>query len=139
MSMMGFVNLTFAADDFKVIKLEQDVRNLERQVQTLTREVSVLQRQLAHASEAPAAPARAASPTPDVSSGWLNAANWKRIQPGMSELEVIDILGAPTSMRASHEQRVLMYAVEIGTSGFLSGSVQLANRQVTSVQTPVLK
>ena len=32
------------ADDFKVIKLEQDVRNLEQQVRDLSRQVAELQR-----------------------------------------------------------------------------------------------
>ena len=39
------------ADDFKIIKLEQDVRNLERQVQTLQREVAELRTRLARGGE----------------------------------------------------------------------------------------
>ena len=56
----------------------------------------------------------------------------------MSELEVIDLLGAPTSMRAEGDARVLLYAMEIGSSGFLRGSVTLRDRAVVEVQQPTL-
>ena len=36
--------LSAMGDDYKVIKLEQDVRNLERQVGELNRQIAVLQR-----------------------------------------------------------------------------------------------
>jgi hypothetical protein len=57
----------------------------------------------------------------------------------MTELEVIGLLGPPTSMRAQSDERVLLYALEIGTSGFLGGSVTLRDRSVTEVQKPVLR
>ena len=43
----------------------------------------------------------------------------------MSELEVIGLLGPPTSMREEGDARVLLYALEIGASGFLGGSITL--------------
>ncbi len=57
----------------------------------------------------------------------------------MSELEVIEILGQPTSMRSEGDSRLLLYAMEIGASGFLSGSVRLRDGEVVEVQTPILK
>ena len=57
----------------------------------------------------------------------------------MSELEVIGVLGQPTSMRQDGDTRVLLYAMEIGSSGFLGGSVELKDRAVTAVNKPVLK
>jgi len=57
----------------------------------------------------------------------------------MSELEVIELLGAPTSMREEGDARVLLYAMEIGDSGFLGGSVTLRERVVTEVRQPVLQ
>ena len=57
----------------------------------------------------------------------------------MSELEVIDLLGAPTSMRAEGDARVLLYALEIGASGFLGGSVTLRDRTVAEVRPPTLQ
>jgi len=57
----------------------------------------------------------------------------------MGELEVINILGPPTSMRQEGEARVLLYALEIGASGFLGGSVELRDRKVSAVLKPALK
>ena len=59
----------------------------------------------------------------------------------MVELEVISLLGPPTSLRgaADSPSRTLMYAMEIGSSGFLSGSVQLRDRAVVEVSPPVLR
>jgi hypothetical protein len=130
----------FAADDFKVIKLEQDVRNLERQVQNLTRQLAELQQRGGRLEEARSAPTERSDIVPSASLPWLNAANWNRIRTGMQELEVITLLGPPTSMRgADPDSRTLLYAMEIGSSGFLSGSVQLRERRVVEVQIPMLR
>lgn len=126
-----------AADDFKVIKLEQDMRNVERQIQDLARQVNDLQQRASRSGDRPIP---LPSTEPADSSEWLNAANWKRVRPGMSELEVIELLGPPTTMRtADGDARTLLYAMEIGSSGFLGGSVELKERRVVSVQTPVLR
>lgn len=130
-----------AAEDatYRLMKLEQDVRNLERQVQTLTRQLDELKQQSVRAGDRSSAAPRP-STTPAVSSGdWLEAARWDRVRPGMGELEVINVLGPPTSMRQEGETRVLLYAMEIGTAGFLSGSVELRDRAVSEVHKPALK
>ena len=129
-----------AADDFKIIKLEQDVLELTRRVETLAREVDRLQ-QRSSSGAAPREAERSPTGAETCPPPWLHAASWQRVRPGMGELEVIEILGAPTSVRGSAEapSRTLMYALEIGTSAFLSGQVRLTDRRVTEVQPPVLK
>ena len=57
----------------------------------------------------------------------------------MNELEVIGLLGPPSSMRTECEARVLLYALEIGSSGFLVGSVVLHDRAVAEVRPPTLQ
>ena len=57
----------------------------------------------------------------------------------MDELSVIGALGPPTSMREENGARVLLYAMEIGSSGFLGGSVSLRDRKVVEIQKPALK
>jgi hypothetical protein len=52
---------------------------------------------------------------------------------------VIEALGAPTSMRVQDGTRLLLYAMEIGSSGFLSGSVTLKDREVIAIELPTLK
>jgi hypothetical protein len=129
-----------AADDdtYRLMKVEQDVRNLERQVQTLTRQLDELRQQAGRAgnrlpSASPSASAAGSS------TAWLEAARWDRVRVGMSELEVINALGPPTSMRQEGEARVLLYAMEIGSTGFLSGSIELRDRAVSEIHKPVLK
>ncbi|MFL6577933.1 MAG: hypothetical protein ACJ8MR_15025 [Povalibacter sp.] len=130
-----------SADDFKVIKLEQDVRNLEREVQELSRQLADLQQRTARDGiRVPESVPRKDGVQP-TGTAWLSAEHWKQIRTGMSELEVISLLGPPTSLRgpADSGERTLMYAMEIGSSGFLSGSVRLEQRKVAEVQLPTLK
>jgi hypothetical protein len=132
------VSATSSADDLKISRLEQDLRTLQRQVQGLSRQIDELQRQSPRTGNRPKVlPAPAAAP-PSADT-WLDAAKWRRLKPGMSELEVIGSLGPPTSMRDDNADRVLLYAMEIGPSGFLGGSVRMRDRAVVEVQTPVLQ
>jgi len=130
-----------AADDdtYRLMKVEQDVRNLERQVQTLTRELDAVQQQQSRAGDHIPSARSSSAPAGASSTAWLEATRWERIRTGMSELEVIGVLGAPTSMRQDGDTRVLLYAMEIGASGFLGGSVEFRDRAVTAVNKPVLK
>jgi hypothetical protein len=127
----------FGNDSNRIIRLEQDVRDLERHISTLEREVRELRQQarrggLGDLGEVPSEPA----PTSDT---WLSSTKWKALRVGMSEMEVIETLGQPTSMRVQEDSRVLLYAMEIGTSGFLGGSVTLKDRKVIEIEPPVLK
>jgi hypothetical protein len=126
-----------AADDPRVSFLEQEVRNLHRQVDQLSRQVDRLTTRPDRPGTAGAAPAR---PVTSDSTQWVDAALWKKIRPGMPELEVVGTLGPPTSMRTEDDgARVLLYAIEIGSSGFLGGSVLLRDRAVVEVRPPTLQ
>jgi len=128
---------TLAADDLKVSQLEQDVRDLQRQVQALSRQIEMQRLQPAPSGIASGRQSQplVAATTP----AWVDAAKWSKLRPGMSELEVVTLLGAPTSMRAGADQRTLMYALEIGSSGFLSGSITLRDGQVVDIRKPALQ
>lgn len=129
-----------SGDDFKVMKLEQDMRNVERQVQELSRQLNDLQQRASRAGARQGTPPPPGS-APAPSTEWLSAEAWKRVRPGMTELEVIELLGPPTSMRGGADSgtRQLLYAMEIGSSGFLGGSVELKDRRVVDVQVPTLR
>ena len=134
--------LGHAQDDatYRLMKLEQDVRNLERQVQTLTRQLDELKQQSTRAGDRSALGTRSTTgPATTSSTAWLEAARWDRVRAGMSELEVINILGPPTSMRQEGDARVLLYAMEIGTANFLGGSVELRGKAVSEINKPTLK
>jgi hypothetical protein len=124
-------------DDYnRIIRLEQDVRDLERQVSTLQREISELRRRDGSPRLTPGAGADDRSVTSDA---WVDAIKWRKLKLGASEMDVIELLGRPTSMRAENGTRVLLYALEIGATGFLSGSVTLKDREVIAIEMPVLK
>lgn len=137
--MLALADVATAADDYKIIKLEQDVRRLEQQVRDLSREIAELRRQ-AGASTVPA-PRDQEQVTPPSSGLWLQAKNWQRLRIGMSELEVIDTLGPPTSTRLAPDgaARILFYALEIDAGSFLSGSVEVRDRRVVEIKEPALK
>jgi len=125
-----------AADDLKVMQLEQDVRDLQRQVSGLTRQVEELQRRPTPGVRTE----RAFEPSSTVSAAaWVDAAKWNRLRAGMSELDVINTLGPPTTIREESDARVLRYAMEIGSSAFLGGSVTLRDRVVVEVRKPALQ
>ena len=129
-----------AQDDYKVIKLEQDMRNLERQVQELSRQLGQAQRQIAQLGGRPVTRTDSAEPAAaDTSTPWLNVKNWDRLREGMTELQVIELLGPPTSVRAEGNGRTLFYAMEIGSNGFLSGTVRFEERKVEDIQKPTLR
>jgi len=125
-----------AADDLRIAQMEQDIRDLKRQVQTLTRQIEELRR-------VPANPGagRELSPSPNVaaSTSWVDLSRWNRLRPGMSEMEVLSSLGPPTTMRDENGAKVLRYALEISSGGFLSGSVTLRDRVVVDVRKPSLQ
>jgi hypothetical protein len=125
-----------AADDLRVLKLEQDVRNLERTVQDLTRQIQDLKLQLALSGGGPRV---TVTPRPEGRASWLDAANWTRVQPGMSEAEVVAVLGEPTSAREQEGARVLFYAMELAPEGLLGGRVTLRDGRVADVAPPTLR
>jgi hypothetical protein len=126
-----------AADDPRVSFLEQEVRNLHRQVDALSRRVDSVTNRPSRPANQVGAPRAAAAD--DVPPQWIDAAKWRRLRQGMSELEVISVLGPPSSMREEGGARLLLYALEIGTSGFLGGSVALRDRVVAEVRQPTLQ
>ncbi len=136
-ALMLLVPLTASAvDDLRVNQLEQEVRDLKRQVQTLTRQVDELRN---HPARLNAQRGLASAPGSSASNDWVDLSKWNRLRPGMSELEVLSALGPPTTMRDADGAKVLRYALEISSGGFLSGSVTLRDRVVVEVRKPELQ
>lgn len=128
-----------AADEGRISFLEQEVRNLQRQVQALTRQVDELRTRPDRLAPAASSPDDAADKSGTSLPQWVDAKRWRQLRPGMSEMEVISSLGPPNSVRDEGEARVLFYAMEIGTSRFLGGSVRLHQRTVFEVLPPTLQ
>lgn len=125
-------------NELRISQLEADLRDLRLQLQDQQRQIAALQ--MPAAPPAPATPPMPRSSTSTaVSAAWLDAAHWQQLEPGMSELQVIALLGAPTSLRGDADRRVLLYAMEIGQSGFLAGSVTLQDGRLIELQQPTLR
>jgi hypothetical protein len=129
------------ADESRLSYLEQEVRSLRRELQALSRQIEAIQRQ----DRVPSAPGVPAAIIPSASEQdlaapvWVDAARWQRVHLGDGEMDVIKLLGPPTSTREEDDARVLFYALQIGSSGFLGGSVTLRNHVVTRVRVPTLQ
>lgn len=140
-ALLALAPLAATADDLRVSQMEQDIRDLKRQVQTLTRQIEELRRQPSgagsvHGVASSSAGSMAAT---SASTAWVDQSRWNRLRPGMSELDVLSALGPPTTMRDENGAKVLRYALEITSGGFLSGSVTLRDRVVVEVRKPELQ
>ena len=131
--------MVVAADEGRISFLEQEVRNLQRQVQVLTRQLDELRTRPDRLSSV--VPASGGEPEDSGTAlpRWVDAQRWRQVRPGMSELEVINALGPPNTIRDEDGARVLFYAMEIGSSRFLGGSVKLRQRAVVEVLSPTLQ
>ncbi|MBL8226642.1 MAG: hypothetical protein JNM50_15055 [Chromatiales bacterium] len=132
----------------QVNRLEQDVRDLRRELEMQRRRIEEMERAAATGPRPPrvagarpgTAGASTGQPAP-ATAQWLSAGSWEKVRPGLSELEVVALLGQPTSMRTSDDgrRRTLFYALEIGSAGYLAGNVVLQAGQVTAVEIPRLR
>ena len=72
--------------------------------------------------------------------GWRSPANWDRIEEGMSEEQVVAILGPPTKREEQFLSYLqLSYEGQVEGSGFVSGNITLERNQVAGwmVEPPV--
>lgn len=128
-----------AAEDSRVRQVEIDLARLQREVASQQRRIDQLEREIrtsGHGRTASGSP-RAA----DSSPAWLVVANWDRVRNGMKALEVIAILGRPTSVRedADGGQQTFFYAMELGPSSVLTGNVRFGEEGVAEVRKPELR
>jgi len=133
---------TFAqVDDLRVRQLENEVNRLQREIEAQSRRIDELERSARDGAVAPRMPA-ASAPREDSSPAWLVSTNWDRVRPGMKEIDVIALLGRPTSVRTDatdSNKHSLFYAMELGPNAVLSGNVQLGTSGVTAINKPVLR
>ena len=127
-------------DEFRLSDIEQKIRDLETLTREHTRQLSELQSPRSGGRNT-AAPTSGTTTNDSRDLRWVNVASWNRIKPGMSELQVVELLGAPTQMRIADDgqSRQLLYALEIGRSGYLGGRITFSKGMVTAVELPMLK
>jgi hypothetical protein len=127
------------ADDMNERQLEIQIQELQRQLQAQSRRIDQLERGARSERGLTVYTEREAQPAPQ-SPSWLVAANWERINTGMSRSEVIEILGEPSAERAGEAgATLLLYARELEEGVFLAGSVELREGRVVAVNEPTLR
>ncbi len=140
-----------AAADARVAALEAKVAELARLVAEQGRRLTALEQRLAPTQLAPAegdAPQAAdhGSPEPpeppELRSSeprpWTVAANWAKLHLGMSEEDVVAILGPPDATREIGFSRTLVYRGEVPGAGAVRGTVRLKDGKVSEVAPPDL-
>jgi hypothetical protein len=68
---------------------------------------------------------------------WHRASNWTLIKTGMSEAQVVGILGAATNVDSSMDRRTLDYTPNSNSTSTLKGNVTLVDDRVTAMTPPV--
>jgi len=68
---------------------------------------------------------------------WHNKKNWEKIRDGMSESQVISILGEPTSKKDVGSYKTIFYQGEVSGSGFVSGNIKFDEDRVWGINIPV--
>jgi outer membrane protein assembly factor BamE (lipoprotein component of BamABCDE complex) len=110
-------------------QLKRTIADQERRIAELERTVKVLQGAMTPAT------ARILSDTP----AWHVASNWGLIRKGMSEAQVMEILGPPTRVQSAIDTRTMLYMTDARSSTTLSGSVTLTDDRVTASTPPNIR
>jgi hypothetical protein len=132
-------SVTAPADDARERQLELDVQQLRRELMAQSRRIDELERLAGRGGIRETAVATI--PVSPVLPNWLMAPNWERVRQGMSEAEVRQVLGAPTSVRegSTAQRKTFFYALEVAPEAYLAGSVEIADGKVAEVKKPVLR
>ena len=76
------------------------------------------------------------TPLPAAVPAWRSASNWNQIKLGMSEAQVVQILGPPARAEASIDVRTLIYLPDSHSTSTLSGKVTLTDDRLTAAVPP---
>ena len=126
-----------AQDDIRVRQLENEVLRLQREIDTQNQRIERLE----STTPRTAAPAVATPRAVDSSPAWLVSTNWDKLRTGMKELDVIALLGRPTSVHtdADSKTHTMFYAMELGPNAFLTGNVRFGDAGVAQINKPALR
>jgi hypothetical protein len=131
----------FAQEELRVRQLENDVRTLQRQVEMQNQRIERLETSARSPGAVPPPATSVAPRAADSSPAWLVSTNWDKLHTGMKELEVIALLGRPTSVRSdeNHKTHTMFYAMELGPNAFLTGNVTFGDAGVAEINRPTLR
>ena len=136
---MVAVSSAHAEDSLRVRVLENEVMRLQRELDAQSRRIEDLERNARNSSVS--RPAVTTARPADDSPAWLVTTNWDRVRTGMKEIDVIALLGRPTSVRTEENGKVraLLYAMELGPNAVLAGNVRMGDAGVSEINRPTLR
>ena len=121
------------ARDTRIDELKKETAQLKALIAEQDRRIGELEKALA-ALQAIVSPVP--KPIPSPTPAWQSSANWNLLKQGMSEAQVVELLGPPTSVSASIDVRTLLYEPDSRSSSTLRGSVTLQDDRLTSAVPP---
>jgi hypothetical protein len=121
------------ARDPQIDELKKETAQLKTVVADQERRIAELEKTV-RALQAVATPVPTPLPTPVPA--WRSASNWNQIKLGMSEAQVVEILGPPSRVEASIDVRTLIYLPDSHSTSTLSGKVTLTDDRLTAAVPP---
>jgi hypothetical protein len=130
-----------AQDDLRVRQLENEVLRLQREIDAQNQRIERLESNARAPGSVPLPPSLVTPRAADSSPAWLVSTNWDKVRTGMKEIEVIALLGRPTSVRSDKDPpgHTMFYALELGPSQFLTGNVRFGDAGVAEINRPTLR
>lgn len=120
--------------DSRVDGLIKQMDQLTKQVSEQGQRIASLEKEVKALQTPPPPPQPASIPAPVPA--WYSATNWSMIKPGMSEAQVTEILGAPTSVQTVEDTRKLFYGPDPHSTNTLAGSLTLMDDRVIAMTPP---
>ena len=129
-----------AQDDLRVRQLENEVLRLQREIDAQNQRIERLESNARAPGSVPL-PSVVSPRAADSSPAWLVSTNWDKVRTGMKEIEVIALLGRPTSLRSDKDPpgHTMFYALELGPNQFLTGNVRFGDAGVAEINRPTLR
>jgi hypothetical protein len=135
-----FAAPAFAQDELRVRQLENEVMRLQREIDAQNQRIERLESSARISGSMPP-PVTVSPRAADSSPAWLVGTNWDKLRTGMKELDVIALLGRPSSVRTGDNAKThtMFYAMELGPDQFLTGSVRFSDAGVAEINRPTLR
>jgi hypothetical protein len=121
------------APDPRIDELRKEAAQLKITIADQERRIADLER-IVKTLQVVAAPVP--TPIPTAIPPWHLAPNWILIKKGMSEAQVVEILGPPTSVDSTVDVRTLFYKPDSRATTTLNGTVTLTDDRVSALVPP---
>jgi hypothetical protein len=130
-----------AQDDLRVRQLENEVLRLQREIDAQNQRIERLESNARAPGSVPLPPSVVSPRAADSSPAWLVSTNWDKVRTGMKEIDVIALLGRPSSVRSDKDPpgHTMFYALELGPNQFLTGNVRFGDAGVAEISRPTLR